>query len=195
MLDLLKRQWFLLILMGVVAFGCLVPKPGVYIKDEVGLNFFIFIMLFLMSFTLPTRQIWQAITNVKGLAILLFTGYAVVGGLNFLAATIFFGGRTDLFVGLVVVGAVPCTLVSAAVWTRLAGGNDALALTTTVASNSLNFLVAPVMLNLMLAGLLAGRVELPIRMMAGKIFMIVLVPVTLGQLLRAPSALNSAVKT
>lgn len=186
MKSFLKKQWFLFVLLCVVAFGCLVPGPGVYIKDELGLNFFIFIMLFLMSFTLRTQQIWAAVTNYKGLAIALTTGYAVVGGMNFLAAKLLFSGRPDLFVGLVVVGAVPCTLVSAAVWTRLAGGNDALALSTTIASNGINFLVAPVMLNLMLAGYLAGRVELPVSMMAWKIFLVVLLPVTLGQLARAP---------
>ena len=189
MKNFLRRQWFLFVLIGVVVFGCLRPGPGTFIKEKVGLNFFIFIMLFLMSFTLKTGQILKAVTNYRGLVILLATGYAVVGGMNFLAAQVFFRGRADLFVGLVVVGAVPCTLVSAAVWTRMAGGNDALALSTTVASNALNFLVAPVMLNLMLAGYLAGRIELPVSMMAWKIFVVVLVPVTLGQLLRAPRSL------
>jgi sodium/bile acid cotransporter 7 len=42
-------------------------------------------------------------------------------------------------VGLLVVAAVPCTLGSAAVWTRLAGGNEAIALMTTFVTNSFVF--------------------------------------------------------
>ena len=49
-------------------------------------------------------------------------------------------------VGILVVGAIPSTLASAAVWTRRAGGNDAVAILGTIVTNLSCFVVTPVWL-------------------------------------------------
>ena len=54
--------------------------------------------------------------------------------------------RGDLAVGLLVAAAAPCTLASAAVWTRRAGGNDAVALMVTIGTNLTCFVVTPLWL-------------------------------------------------
>ena len=49
----------------------------------------------------------------------------------------------ELSLGLLVAAATPCTLASAAVWTRRAGGNDAVSIMVTVITNASCFLVTP----------------------------------------------------
>lgn len=56
-----------------------------------------------------------------------------------------------LFGGLFVAGIVPCTLASASVWTRKAGGDDSIAMMTTVVTNLACLVVVPIGLALVLA--------------------------------------------
>jgi sodium/bile acid cotransporter 7 len=83
-------------------------------------------------------------------------------------------------VGLIIVSTMPCTLASATLWTRMAGGNDALALLITVGSNSLSFLAAPLLLALALGRAVALS---PWDMMLD-LLTVILLPVLAGQLLR-----------
>ena len=50
---------------------------------------------------------------------------------------------------MIVAATAPCTLASAAVWTRRAGGNDAVAILVTFITNATCFLVTPFWLILM----------------------------------------------
>ena len=54
----------------------------------------------------------------------------------------------ELGTGVVVASVAPCTLASAAVWTRRAGGNDAAAILVTLLTNSTCFLTTPLWLSL-----------------------------------------------
>ena len=93
--------------------------------------------------------------------------------------------------GLIAVGATPCTLASAAVWTRRAGGNDALALMVTLSTNLACFLSAPLVI-----GLLAGAVaDLPTGPLVLRLALLVLLPVLLAQLLRIAPAVRNSVQT
>src|SRR5436190_19264337 len=55
-------------------------------------------------------------------------------------------GRDDYRLGFLIMASVPCTLASAIVWTRRAGGNDAVALLVVVLTTSTGWLVAPLWL-------------------------------------------------
>jgi solute carrier family 10 (sodium/bile acid cotransporter), member 7 len=82
--------------------------------------------------------------------------------------------------GVVVATIVPCTLATAAVWTRRAGGNDAVAFLVTMITNLACFLVVPAWLRLLVgvhAELDYGRIVL------GLIVSVVL-PILAAQLLR-----------
>ena len=83
--------------------------------------------------------------------------------------------------GLVIVCAVPCTLASAAIWTRMGGGNEAIALMMTMITNSLVFVGTAGWL-LLLTG---TSVQLDPMTLIGALVVYVVVPVLLAQGLRA----------
>ena len=85
--------------------------------------------------------------------------------------------------GLLVAATTPCTLASAAVWTRRAGGNDAVAILVTVITNGFCFLVTPAWLVWMTGKSIASD-ELSFSVLAGKLGMIAVVPMVLAQIVR-----------
>ena len=76
--------------------------------------------------------------------------------------------------------AVPTTMASAAVWTRKAGGNDAIPLLNTLISNGFCFLTIPMWLGLMLA----QTVEFDPVALIIRLAIVAVLPMTLAQLLR-----------
>ena len=81
--------------------------------------------------------------------------------------------------GFLVVAATPCTLASAAVWTRRARGNDVTALMTTVITNALSFLITPVIVFL----LVRQSTEVSFGQMVVKLGLLVLLPMLVAQIL------------
>lgn len=87
----------------------------------------------------------------------------------------------DLALGLIIAASVPCTLASAAVWTRMAGGNDAVSLLVTMITNLSCFVATPGLIYLF-----AGRTESTVDFsgMASKLFILIVLPISAAQLLR-----------
>ena len=83
--------------------------------------------------------------------------------------------------GFLVIAATPCTLASAAVWTRRAGGNDVTALMTTVITNATSFVMTPLIVFL----LIRQSAEVSFGEMVWKLGLLVLLPMLLAQLLAA----------
>src|SRR5690606_19879481 len=97
-------------------------------------------VMLLMALPMQFGELTRALGNVRA------SGLAL--GLNMVAAPLIAWGLspmlpTSLALGLVITAAVPCTLASAAVWTRRGGGNDAIALLVTLVTNLACFLVLP----------------------------------------------------
>jgi sodium/bile acid cotransporter 7 len=82
--------------------------------------------------------------------------------------------------GVLVAAATPSTLASASVWTRRAGGNDAVAIMVTVITNATCFLVTPFWL-LTTTGQAA---EISAGPMISKLALVVVLPMTVAQLMR-----------
>jgi sodium/bile acid cotransporter 7 len=105
--------------------------------------------------------------------------------------------QVDMAKGLLVAAATPCTLASASVWTRRAGGNDSTATLVTVVSSLLCFIVTPFWLSITLgkdfsATAANARVSaLDPLYMTLQLALLVVLPMTVAQLLRlyAPLAL------
>lgn len=141
-----------------------------------------------MALSLDASSIFNAVRQPKAVILAV--------GINFLLlplaawAVAHLLPTVDLSVGLLIAAAAPSTLASAAVWTRRAGGNDAIALMGTIVTNLACFLVTPFWLVVTTRSLVeaAGSgfaaVELDsvdlIRRLAG----LVVLPTLAGQLLR-----------
>ena len=176
----LCRHWFLAVLFGVVAFGYLLPGPGMFLKEDVGIRPFMIAVLFVMSLSLKTEAIVRSFLNYRGLGIAFAGQYLVLPLLLYGLGRAAFERESGFFVAMMIVAAVPCTLASAAIWTRLSGGNDALALASTIVTNLASFIAGPVVLRLSLS--IEARPDV-LRMM-GDLLLVIVVPVGAGQIVR-----------
>src|SRR5690606_26871338 len=121
-IQFLSRRWFLLALALVLAISfsfATVLSPVVTHAPRKPL---VAAVLFLMALPLDIRTMWRALSRPG--AALLATGvnFLVVPLLAWAAAPLL---PAELGAGLLIISAIPCTLASAAVWSRRAGGNDA----------------------------------------------------------------------
>jgi sodium/bile acid cotransporter 7 len=91
--------------------------------------------------------------------------------------------------GLIVSAAVPCTQASAAVWTRRAGGNDTIAVLTTLVTSLACFVATPAWLEL-LAGRTGGAGQ-GFSKLVVRLALVVAAPIVAGQLLRAIAPLRN----
>lgn len=182
MRRLLLQQWFLLVLLlayvlGTWARGPLAPLAssgwGVTLQwlDLAAIMFF-------MSLPLESRAMLRALKNPVPPLISIAISFGILPlcawGLSRLLID-------DLARGLLVTASIPCTLASAAVWTRRAGGNDAVAILVTVVTNSLCFLVTPLWLRVLLRSD-EGSEALVNEIL--KLLCFVVLPIIIGQLCR-----------
>ncbi|MFO0966177.1 MAG: bile acid:sodium symporter [Gemmataceae bacterium] len=174
----LVRHWFLLVLAGGLTIALLFPSQ---VRGAIGWlspRVVIALALFLMAWTMPTRRLTDEIRRPWGTlwASLVSYGFCPLAawGLSLFVAP-------DLRLGLFLCASVPCTLASAVLWTRLAGGNEATALLVTLLTTFTGWLVTPCWL-LFLTG---TQVEIHIGRMMLDLLLTLVLPVAVGQVAQA----------
>jgi solute carrier family 10 (sodium/bile acid cotransporter), member 7 len=142
-------------------------------------------ILWLMSVSVPTHSHGPVTSSIIGIA----WGTALnLGVLPILAWTLAQTQiRPDFAVGLILCAAVPSTLATAAVLTRQAGGNDAVALAITLVTNTLGLVSTPIWLYL----LLGATVQWELSRLVVQLGLFVLVPTCAGLWLRRFSWVRS----
>lgn len=145
----------------------------------------VFAVMLLMSVSLETRAMWRSMRR-PGPALLATAISFVVVPILALAGGVLLSA--ELAAGLLVVGATPCTLASATVWTARARGNEATAMLTTIITNALCFAVTPLIVWLAL-GRTANLSPVEISM---RLAVVVVLPIVVGQALRGWRALAFA---
>ncbi len=182
--DVMKRflldRWFLLALATVILIGLSLSRHLSPLADARILRGGIVVsVLFLMALPLELGAMWRVVRypRAAGLAIAINSGLAplVAWGI----APLLSG---DLALGLMVAAATPCTLASASVWTRRAGGNDAIAIVVTVVTNLTCFIVTPLWLALLTQRSSAAAPRLG--EMVLKLALLVVLPIVAAQLVR-----------
>lgn len=177
--EYFQRRWFLVLTLGGLICALQFPGRTQEIFGHIETRYVAAIALFFMSTSLPTRRLWQAAVQPGPalLAIAITWGLAPI--LAYLSAPILLPEKFQN--GLVVVACVPTTMASAAIWTRMGGGNDAIALLVTMVTNLFVFVGT--------AGwvvLLTGQsVSFDILQLVVVLFLFVVVPVVGGQGFRA----------
>jgi len=180
----LHQRWFLFALVGVLAAGMLWPAAMGPLVGWLPSDVLVAAVTFIMALPLETGALWRAVRR-PGPAWL-------AAGINSGVAPVFgwLASRTlppELAVGVIVATVVPCTLATAAVWTRRAGGNDAVAFLVTMLTNLACFLVVPGWLRL----LVGIRPDIDYGRIVWGLIVSVVLPIVVAQLLRQCRPLGS----
>jgi len=156
-------------------------------------------VLFLMAFPLAFGDLHGAIRRPAAAILATVINAGILPLIAWGAAWLSSG---DFAIGINLMAAIPCTLASAAVWTRRAGGNDSIALIVTIVTNSLCFLITPFWLLWTTGSHITITIwasqdtqGLSLADMMTKLFLLVVLPMAVGQLARLiPKAGNWATR-
>lgn len=83
--------------------------------------------MLLIGLRLDLREILTAFTDLRAVCLCLAFGFVLKPLLGWILAALFFRHSVDLYLGVMLAGAVPTTQVSSVVWTDFSRGNRALA--------------------------------------------------------------------
>lgn len=147
------------------------------------------VVMFLMALPLEAGAVWETLRRpwASLLATTVNYGFLPLFAWALSLALWHSGTLGDNMVrGILVAAAVPCTLASASVWTRRAGGNDAVAMMVTVITNLLCFIVTPAWLWLTIGDIPQFS---PLAVLT-KLGLLVVLPMVLAQLLRQLSSIG-----
>jgi sodium/bile acid cotransporter 7 len=181
-----SQHWFLIcltvcIVAGLSVGGGIGPDDHQRVERAVGSygpKLLVSFVLMLMSVTLATDDIKRAL-RVPGPAV--WACLVNLGIMPLLAWPLALMQATeDLRLGILIAASVPSTMATASVWTRNAGGNDAVSLLVTAVTSGLCWLVTPFWLRI-----LGGSVvDLDMPKLVVILLISALAPLIVGQILR-----------
>ncbi|MCA9048468.1 MAG: bile acid:sodium symporter [Planctomycetaceae bacterium] len=185
----LKQHWFLvgllvLIPLGLTLGGSAKSAVAERLVDSLPTAWCTATILFLMSVTLDSGRLWDSLRRPWPVLTACIVNQLVI---PLLALPLLLLQKSDdLKVGLLIAAAVPCTMAAASVWTRRAGGNDAVSLLVTLLTNGLCFLVTPAWLSFGTRwfGTVGPDNGLQFGTMVASLTLAALIPAATGQLLR-----------
>ncbi len=184
MLQALRRRWFLILLLLTVVVGMTWAEQLSDVSESLPRRWIIGSVLLAMALPLRIDAMWATLRRPGPALLATAINSLVVPALAWCASLPL---SEDLALGTIIAASVPCTLASAAVWTRLAGGNDAISLLVTMITNLSCFLVTPALIYF-----LAGENDSSIDFseMAIKLLTLIVLPIFLAQLLRGVASVG-----
>ena len=179
MLRALANNWMLPGIGLACLLGFTLPAAGDMLSRYLAVM--IAALMLMMGAGIGFRRFSSQIGAWRPAAFVMAFSYLVAPLLAWLLARAFFSAGDQLFTGLVLIGATSTTLSTCVIFTRLAGGDEALALWLSVCSSLVGALLSPLILYLMLGEALSAPVGLLIR----KLMVVLFAPLLAGMLLRA----------
>jgi solute carrier family 10 (sodium/bile acid cotransporter), member 7 len=173
-----RRHWFLVVLVAGVSLAGVRPawlRPLVELVPPRGV---VGLALFLMAWGLESRSLGRALLRPLPALWAVLLSYGVLPLLGWLAGSLV--TESDYRIGLLIMTSVPCTLASAVLWTRMAGGNEAVALLVTLLTTATSWLITTAWLT-WTTGAVVGVDAIA---MMRELLVVLVVPVGLGQLAR-----------
>lgn len=183
MRNFLVNRWFLIALVLVLAIGIGCAESLAGLASSKGLRDSIVAgVMFCMAMPLQGSTMLRAMRSPGPPVLAVCISYGVLPAVTWLVAKWLPG---DYGPGLLVAAATPCTLASASVWTRRAGGNDSVATLVTLLTNASCAMATPGLLVLML-GRRVGfeNPDLSFAKMTRELLVLVLLPMVVAQILR-----------
>ena len=176
--PVLQRHWFLFVLGFVLAVGIAVPEQSARVAFAIPKDWIIAAVLLAMSLPLEFDSMWNSLRRPGPSLLATFISFVVVPLLAWPISLMF---PSDLAAGIIIASAVPCSMASVTVWTRLAGGSEAVSMLVTVITNLACFVVTPAWV-----WFLVGRETAtePFAVMAINLLKVVVLPIIAGQVLR-----------
>lgn len=177
----LQRNWFLLALAILFAIGLFWWRRLEPLAEQAWLrSAIVATAMFLMGLPLPGSEILNALRRPWATLLAVSVTFGVLPLIAWAISPLL---RDDFAAGLLVAAVTPCTMASASVWTRKAGGNDSAATVVTVVTNLVCFVITPAWLYAMTGQ--QHNVSLQdIGAMVLKLLATVVLPVVAAQLLR-----------
>ena len=174
----LAKHWFLVALGCCFAFGYTAAGPLEPLLEQTLLRSgIVFSVMWAMGVTLKADTIRRSVARPLPSLLAIGINVAIVPLLCLPASWLL---PNFLFGGLFVATIVPCTLASASVWTRKAGGDDSIAMMTTVVTNLACLVVVPIGISLVLA----ETTEVSATDQMRKLASVVVAPLVLAQIMR-----------
>ena len=178
-MQFVRKQWFLLLLILMLISGVNFAERAAPLAELKWLSWsVVMITMFLMAWPLEfgslqrttTRPVAPLLACVLNLVVIPLTIWPLVSLVG-----------AELGGGMIVAAATPCTMASAAVWTRRAGGNDGVAILVTILTNATCFIVMPFWIFVQTgssidSSLLTGTIY--------KLLLFVVLPIALAQSIR-----------
>jgi sodium/bile acid cotransporter 7 len=178
MRSFLVQRWFLCALLVGLTVTLLFPDAVHAVTRHLLPHVVIALALFLMAWTMPSRSLAGELRKPAASLWAILVSYTAAPGLAWLLGQL--TPWPDLRIGLLISAAVPCTLASCIIWTRLAGGNEATALLALLGSTLLSWLCT----TFWLSATTGAEVALDTSQMMFDLVVTLVVPVALGQGLR-----------
>jgi sodium/bile acid cotransporter 7 len=186
----LVRRWFLILLAAALAVGVYFARELEWlVKLGAIRNGIVFCVLFVMAFPLRAGAIWNTLRRPAAPLLASAINYGLLPLVAWGLAPLLFaaGVGASTVYGILSAVATPATLASASVWTRRAGGNDAISMVVTILTNALCFLITPMWLTLMIGSTQLGEKQRelfdPVEMII-KLALLVVLPMAIAQALR-----------
>jgi sodium/bile acid cotransporter 7 len=177
--SFLRRHWFLLALLVGVSMAAVRPEWLRPMTVHVPPRGVVGLALFLMACGLESRRLWRAALRPLPALWALLLSYGALPALGWLAGQLV--TEPDYRIGLLIMTSVPCTLASAVLWTRMAGGSEATALLVILLTTATSWFATTAWLT----GTTGAAVGVDTASMMRELLVVLVAPVALGQLLRA----------
>ena len=148
-----------------------------YLKNYV--SAVLFLMIYPMMINLKVTDVFKSINNVKPLLLSLGINFILAPIAAFILGKMFFGDEPMLLVGIILIGLIPTSGMTAS-WTGLAKGNLRLSLVMISVNLVLSIFMIPIYLNLFLGQI----VTIETMVILKSLLKVVVIPLILGDLTR-----------
>jgi arsenite transporter len=177
-LKFIKKNlsYLIIVFIGIGLLYGYFSKPA-YLKNYV--SAVLFIMIYPMMINLRVTDVFKSFNNIKPISLSIGINFIIAPITAFILGKIFFGSEPMLLVGIVLVGLIPTSGMTAS-WTGLAKGNLQLSL----AMISVNLLLSILMIPLYLKLFLGQVVTIETMVILKSLLKVVIVPLILGDLTR-----------
>lgn len=146
---------------------------------SLGIPVGLFLMIYPAMAKIHMEDARKALGNGRAIGIVIFFSFLVGPFLLWILGQLFLSHYPELWISLILLGVAPC-IAMVLVWTDLAGGNNALALTIMVVNSLIQMVMTPILIFV----IIGARIPLDIGLIAESIVLYLGLPLVAGIITR-----------